>query len=108
MGIPNQRKRSPEKSRELNRKWNDVSTIQHDLSGIRPIYAPRDLYDACKSAVEESHASQNSESFLVPSGEMPARVHLQTFQARVYIIIRKLNGFLVYNGLVGRLYTTKI
>lgn len=79
MGIPNQRKRSPEKSREINRKWNDLSTIQHDLSGIRPIYAPRDLYDACKSAVDESHSSENSDSFLVPSGEMPARKWFECF-----------------------------
>ena len=79
MGIPNQRKRSPEKSREINRKWNDLSTIQHDLSGIRPIYAPRDLYDACKSAVDESHSSENSDSFLVPSGEMPARKRFECF-----------------------------
>jgi len=70
LGIPNERKRSPEKAREINRKWNDLSTIQHDLSGIRPIYAPRDLYDACKGAIDESH----SEALGGESDALPARV----------------------------------
>jgi len=82
LGIPNERNRSPEKAREINRKWNDLSTIQHDLAGIRPIYAPRDLYDACKSAVDEANAAGNGkareEAPLL--GEMSARVPLQTFQ----------------------------
>ena len=77
-GIPLERKRSLEKSREINRKWADLSTVQYDLSGIRPIYAARDLYDACKSAIDESHSSGDTSDNL-PLGDMPARVPLQSF-----------------------------
>ena len=48
LNIPAVATRSSEKQREVNRKWMDISTIDHKLKGIRPIYAASDLYDACK------------------------------------------------------------
>ena len=48
LNIPPVATRSSEKQREINRKWMDISTVDHKLKGIRPIYAASDLYDACK------------------------------------------------------------
>lgn len=74
--IPSVRKRSPEMAREFNRKWTEISTIQQNLEGIKPIYAPRELYEACKMCVEE--ANQGKEN--LPLGEMPAPVKLRTLE----------------------------
>jgi len=74
--IPSVRKRSPEMAREFNRKWTEISTIQQNLEGIKPIYAPRELYEACKMCVEE--ANQGKENLQL--GEMPAPVKLRTLE----------------------------
>ena len=45
LNIPHAAERSTERQREINRKWNDISTVDHKLKGIRPIYAASDLYE---------------------------------------------------------------
>ena len=37
----------------------DISTVDHKLKGIRPIYAASDLYDACKATVDEAFAKKD-------------------------------------------------
>ena len=59
LGIPPTADRSTEKAREINRKWMDISTVDHKLKGIRPIYAASDLYDACKATVDEAFAKKD-------------------------------------------------
>ena len=64
LNIPPTKARSTEKQRELNRKWTDINTFDHKLESIRPIYAASDLYEACKSTVDEAFGKEETLSEL--------------------------------------------
>ena len=64
LNIPPSKSRSTEKQRELNRKWTDINTFDHKLESIRPIYAASDLYEACKSTVDEAFGKEETLSEL--------------------------------------------
>jgi len=70
LNIPPTVERSTERAREINRKWMDISTVDHKLKGIRPIYAASDLYDACKATVDEAFA-KNDELLAELRGHVP-------------------------------------